>query len=425
MGQAFGSSAEPRATTEAFERLRQNVRMDLQTHTSAVQAMHSGVGAHVSAIEILASQLREPSRAEKTDQQGPYHTTTRYLESIKTTLVSQSEALSGTLRHLAGRIEEIACDDVQRTLSSSTTKMYELEAESKRLQSEVLRLDKKSSESESLLNRSNTELNSREKKIRELEREVSTMKRKNDDLQSEVLRLNNRSSELESKFNRSNTELNGRDKKIRELEREFSTVKSRNDDLRRNYEWEKNENERKTYRIRSLEQTNRDLEDRLYRLEEAKRIQKVTVPVQIYCDRKDDLMLRVMSELTSMLTTQMTIDNINLACIRCERREDIQRDKLLLVLCVNASRIGTDASNAISGIPQPDRTALLVLHHKNIHALPNQPSDRMLTTWEFKALAGIFDMAFLADKGIYSCDMNNIAISGILNFVKSSVAKPN
>ena len=64
---------------------------------------------------------------------------------------------------------------------------------------------------------------------------------------------------------------------------------------------------------------------------------------------------------------------------------------------------------------------LIILHHKDTHALPNQPSERLLTSSssQLKKLGGIFDMAFLSGKGIYPCDMNNRAVSELVNFIKT------
>ena len=63
------------------------------------------------------------------------------------------------------------------------------------------------------------------------------------------------------------------------------------------------------------------------------------------------------------------------------------------------------------------KVSILVFHHKDVHALPNQASDRVLTEPEFKELGGIFDIAFLADKGIYACDMNRATAVGIEKFL--------
>lgn len=62
--------------------------------------------------------------------------------------------------------------------------------------------------------------------------------------------------------------------------------------------------------------------------------------------------------------------------------------------------------------------AVLIFHHKDVHALPKQTSSRVLTGPEFKSLGGIFDVAFLAEKGIYPCDMNTNAAVAIEHFIK-------
>ena len=67
--------------------------------------------------------------------------------------------------------------------------------------------------------------------------------------------------------------------------------------------------------------------------------------------------------------------------------------------------------------------ALLVFHHKDVHALPNQASDRVLTGADMKALGGICDMAFLSGKGIYSCDMNKNNIISLINFINREGVK--
>lgn len=63
--------------------------------------------------------------------------------------------------------------------------------------------------------------------------------------------------------------------------------------------------------------------------------------------------------------------------------------------------------------------SLLIFHHKDIHALPYQLSDRVLTGPEFKTLGGIFDLGFLPEKGIYDCEMNQNAANGLVKFVRA------
>lgn len=65
--------------------------------------------------------------------------------------------------------------------------------------------------------------------------------------------------------------------------------------------------------------------------------------------------------------------------------------------------------------------ALLVLHPKPSHALPSQASYRLLTGQQYKDLGAIFDMAFLSDKGIYSCEMNENSITQIIKFIRKAI----
>jgi hypothetical protein len=64
--------------------------------------------------------------------------------------------------------------------------------------------------------------------------------------------------------------------------------------------------------------------------------------------------------------------------------------------------------------------SILIFHHKDVHALPNQASERVLTEPEFKGLGGIFDIGFLSGKGIYACDMNRAASAGIESFLRAA-----
>lgn len=61
--------------------------------------------------------------------------------------------------------------------------------------------------------------------------------------------------------------------------------------------------------------------------------------------------------------------------------------------------------------------ALLVFHHKEAHALPSQTSDKILTGADFSGLGSIIDLAFLSQRGIYECDMNNVGIERVASFL--------
>ena len=66
---------------------------------------------------------------------------------------------------------------------------------------------------------------------------------------------------------------------------------------------------------------------------------------------------------------------------------------------------------------------VVVLHHKEVHALPSQASDRVLTGEEYKQLGAIVDAAFWTGKGMYDCELNKLATEKIYNFVSGFVTK--
>ncbi|KAL4237646.1 hypothetical protein ACF0H5_002360 [Mactra antiquata] len=90
----------------------------------------------------------------------------------------------------------------------------------------------------------------------------------------------------------------------------------------------------------------------------------------------------------------------------------------LLILCVHSSRLGTDAKNALKGLLYPKMAALLILHPQEKHALPMNRSDRILISEEFSKLGGIFDFAYMAKCGMYSCDMNSACLQELQAFVQ-------
>lgn len=61
--------------------------------------------------------------------------------------------------------------------------------------------------------------------------------------------------------------------------------------------------------------------------------------------------------------------------------------------------------------------ALLVFHHKDVHALPSQTSDKILTGTEFSHVGLILDFAFLTNRGIYNCELNTLGIERIVTFL--------
>lgn len=63
------------------------------------------------------------------------------------------------------------------------------------------------------------------------------------------------------------------------------------------------------------------------------------------------------------------------------------------------------------------KTAIIIIHLKVEHALPVQPSDRVLTNKEFGSLGGIYDIGYMPETGIYECHLNDSNLISIVNFI--------
>lgn len=123
----------------------------------------------------------------------------------------------------------------------------------------------------------------------------------------------------------------------------------------------------------------------------------------------------ILGGLTSRLTDRLTAEKVDLVRQAYAGSPDINFP--LLVVCVNVSRIGADAKEALKGIPKAKDVALLVFHHKEVHALPSQTSDKILTGADFSGLGSIIDLAFLSGRGIYECELNTVGIERVASFL--------
>lgn len=144
-----------------------------------------------------------------------------------------------------------------------------------------------------------------------------------------------------------------------------------------------------------------------------------TIPVQIFCRKKGDLT----AKLAELLKDKFKGQTSGVTITTPETVDEIQDNQRLLVVCMHGSRLGTDTGTETQGIKDLGRTALLIFHHKDLHALPNQASARVLTETSFKELGGIFDFAFLTDKGIYECGMNTESTNGLVSFISKTAQK--
>lgn len=179
-----------------------------------------------------------------------------------------------------------------------------------------------------------------------------------------------------------------------------------------------------------LEKTGRQYHENLNRVEQERDALKhqveewvkknhTTVCVQMYAAVNKELCEKMMNELEGMLSLQFEMNN---TLIEVEKHKQPPTDSNLplLVLCINASRLGTDVNQALLNISQSRTIAVVVLHHKELHALPRQPSAKLLIGSDYKHIEAIVDIAYLTSKGIYPCDMNERSLDILVNFIKSN-----
>ncbi|XP_053389405.1 paramyosin, long form-like [Mercenaria mercenaria] len=163
---------------------------------------------------------------------------------------------------------------------------------------------------------------------------------------------------------------------------------------------------------RELEQMYDTVKQELDLLKSAK-----TMRIQLYHHSRSSLVSKVETELKALLKKLMDDESFELTFVECGGDVEVDPNEPLLILCISASRLGTDATNAVQSLRLTSKMALLVFHHKDGHALPNQDSEHVLTGQEFRRLGGIYDLGFLSSKGIYSCEMNDQNIKRIVHFL--------
>lgn len=179
-----------------------------------------------------------------------------------------------------------------------------------------------------------------------------------------------------------------------------------------------------------LDKTDRQYHENLKRVEQERDALKhqveewvkknhTKVCVQMYAAVNKELCEKMMNELEGMLSLQFEMNN-TLIEVEKHKQPPTDSDLPLLVLCINASRLGTDVNQALLNVSRSRTVAVVVLHHKEMHALPRQPSEKLLIGIDYKHIGAIVDIAYLTSKGIYPCDMNEKSLDRLVNFIKSN-----
>ncbi|XP_053403939.1 uncharacterized protein LOC123537535 [Mercenaria mercenaria] len=414
----MGTLESKAETVAELEQAVARVKSCMDNHRSNVCSIDSIVNAQNDSIDLLSktiSDFREMHGNECEQSENRHLELTQNLHSnLQKALIHQVGALNESFSILDNCIREISAHYSPESGSHVDTDKRSLDS---------AKAGTPKDRFGSVMHESVRPGNSYEISSGDAEFEDSDIDDSVKALRSENKAIVSKNNGLQMKLT-SNTEEIGRvQEQKEELEKKDAKVEAENKKLNADI---KNANARYVLEntIRTLQETVDRQNRRIHDLEDEKRKvqeRKMIVPVQLFYQRNDELMTLAVNELSLMLDTHMQTKNIQLEIVRCENISSIQPDKPTFVLCINSSRNGTDASSAIEGVHKSGRTALLIFHHKNIHALPNQPSDRMLTSTEFKQLGGIIDLAFLAGKGIYPCDMNNLAVSCIESFIQRNI----
>lgn len=252
--------------------------------------------------------------------------------------------------------------------------------------------------------------------------------------QSEIFRLNKSSKEFADEIQTRRNEISERDKRIENLE---NTQKNKEEEYEKSAQRLEDENRHLIEKLRSRQseiekfqtklaekdRINNDLSRRKSEIEvkckhlerELEKRSRKEIAVGFHTTLAPPNSSLILGGLTSRLTERLAAEKVDLVRQAYSGGPDVNFP--LLVVCVNVSRIGADAKEALKGIPKAKDVALLVFHHKEAHALPSQTSDKILTGADFSGLGSIIDLAFLSQRGIYECDMNNVGIERVASFL--------
>ncbi|KAL4237638.1 hypothetical protein ACF0H5_002352 [Mactra antiquata] len=171
-----------------------------------------------------------------------------------------------------------------------------------------------------------------------------------------------------------------------------------------------------------IDQMKRRENEQMYRRPEAKKRyeRRQCVNIQLYHQRNDDSMKIIVDGIDNIIKQHLNLFGFDATIEHCNAADKLRVNVPVLVLCIYASRLGTDCTAAMTGLTKQHQAALLIFHHKDSHATSIQKSSRQLTGPEFKDIVGMYDLVFTKAKGIYDCDINTDAINSIIPFITST-----
>nr|XP_022333946.1 TATA element modulatory factor-like [Crassostrea virginica]XP_022333947.1 TATA element modulatory factor-like [Crassostrea virginica]XP_022333948.1 TATA element modulatory factor-like [Crassostrea virginica] len=354
--------------------------------------------------ERTQEQAQKQSQAE--DKEGEEEKSDAYVHVNKyNTLLKDCEGLSVQQRTLSSKIfdlektvedKESCISYLENTVKNKENQIDELKNIIKGLKDAEKRQQEEISEKGNEIEKCKLIYQNVTDKCKTLKQQVDDNLLKEKELQEKILELNRRIQQLNTEKN--DIEKNYREKsRLEERHREQITEKGR--EISRLQVTLRGKEEL----IATSERNKSEITERCRWLEqEIERISRAEIAVGFHTTLAATMSSIVLEGLTSRLADRLAMEKVDL--VRQPYSGNTDYCWPLLVVCVNVSRIGADAKEALKGIPKGSNkdVALLVFHHKEAHALPSQTSDKILTGSDFNHLGTIIDLAFLSQKGIYN-----------------------
>ncbi|XP_056021771.1 myosin-6-like isoform X1 [Ostrea edulis] len=327
------------------------------------------------------------------------------LQDEKKTMAEIIEEKENLIREVNEKLRET--EEKKTWLQKEMESLMDIE---KRHRTDTENYKKTIKENETLIGNLTTKDSKQERSIEELRRKLEGM---NETLEK---RQRDNANEVDSLKCSHKSSLEVKDKELR-------TLKGMNETLEKTQKENADEIDRlKRRHMSALEVKDKELRTLKERCTELERhIEKISrkeIAVGFSTTLAPSMSTLLLDGLMTQLTQRLTVEGVDL--VRRPFYGNTDFNCPLLAICVNVSRIGADAKEALKGVVKVGNqkdVVLLVFHHKEAHALPSQSSDRLLTGAEFSNLGTIIDLAFLSQRGIYECDMNMMGIERIVSFL--------
>ncbi|XP_060598670.1 girdin-like isoform X2 [Ruditapes philippinarum] len=403
----------------AYQKDIDDLRMESDLSTSSVKDKEEEITHLQQYNERLLKENAEKTKEIESNKKEMQNlgTDKNDLETKVKQLSSQYkdvESNSNMEKENDRRKYEVTINDLKARIEESNRLVVDL----KDLKRKYENLKQKHDDVKQKLQRTNEEEKILQAKLKDLagfESKCQEIRKQNINLEEQVRYLTKDKNTLQNKFEKEKQQHEFEAEKRKQLSNEIRSLRTENEKMQANIVNASEQMQFLTNENSRLIKENCDLDEEL-KMYKCKKL----VKVQLYYQRRGELITTVEEELTRILKQRIeSTGRFEIEFLKCMTASEVVPDLPLLLLCICASRIGTDAANTIQGLRLTPKVSLLIFHHKDIHALPSQASYQVLTGGEYKTMSGIFDLAFLSGKGIYSCPLNDTSIAKIITFINT------